>query len=131
MNTIFSIHDELQAWGKWAASCTPNSEAGCYRTQPFVVKNGGTSFVIPETRLEEIDAAISKLFSKDEALIQSLLAHYVVKRGYREIAEMLNSKPKWQKKEAKKSWNKDNVKSWLGVSVAQLEGYLFAKQEAA
>ncbi len=131
MNIEFSIHDELSVWGRWAASCTPNSETGCYKSQPFNLKVGGKSLSVPESRLEQIDAAISKLFSKDEALVEAIKLYYVVRRGYRDIAEILNKKPQWRKPDRAKSWNKDNVKQWLNVAVAQLEGYLFAKKEAA
>lgn len=131
MNIEFSIHDELSAWGKWAASCTPNSEVGCYKSQPFLLKMGGRNLPVSESRLEQIDTAISKLFSKDEALIEALKLYYIVRRGYRDIAEILNNNSQWQKADPAKSWNKDNVKQWLNISVAQLEGYLFAKKEAA
>lgn len=131
MNIEFSIHDELPVWGKWAASCTPNSEVGCYKSQPFLLKLGGGNLSVSESRLEDIDAAISRLFSRDEALIEAIKAYYVIRKGYRDIAEMLNRNPNWCKADPKKSWNKDNVKQWLSVAVAQLEGYLFAKKEAA
>jgi hypothetical protein len=121
----FSLYEELDLWGKWASSCTPNSEAGSYKIQPFVVKKGGSQFEIPESRLIEIDQAIAKLFVKDEQLINAFKWFYIAQVGYRTIAIRLPLKANG------KRWNKDSVKQWMDMATAQLEGYFIAKREAA
>ena len=129
ITTGLTMRKELELWGQWSSTCNPNSEVGCYKAQPFVERLSGSGLQIPESRLVEIDSAISRLFGSDEQLTHILVYYFQYNYSLRELAELLN---KCTVKEVKfelpnqKRWTVNYLKQLLDVSIAKLEGYVFA-----
>lgn len=111
------ITGDLQEWGKWARSC-PSRALRYPSSQPFTILKGSVKLRISEAYAEQIDAAIAKLFTRDDQVKRLLILYFVWQCTYRDIERITGLK-------------KDRAALLIGNSVSWLSGYLWACQEIA
>lgn len=129
IDTSIPIEELLYAWGRWSASCTPDSEAGSYSIQPFVIKKGASLPEIDEEMLYTVDQAIARLFHKDKQLCQIYEDRFRFNKSFRYLARFYNNQSDYcaeLKLPNNRQWSPSYIKQLVDVSSAKLEGYLVA-----
>ncbi len=81
----------MKAWHSWSSSCTPSTETGSCRKQPFTAIAGGSySHGYTDEDLAILDNLISKLFASDDLVIGVIHSYYIQQFSYRELVKLLN-----------------------------------------